>query len=58
MFKDRMELLELTQGDGVGSLVHCVQKFNMQLTFFPFKKEFARMFGILGGCTWCNQPQL
>jgi len=29
MFKNRMELLELSQGDGVGFLAHYVQKFNM-----------------------------
>jgi hypothetical protein len=34
---DKMELLELTERDGVGSLAHYVQKFNAKLTLIPFK---------------------
>jgi hypothetical protein len=34
--KDEMEFLELTQGDGVGSLAHYVQDFNWMLIIVPF----------------------
>lgn len=38
-----MELLELTQRDGLGSLAHYVQKFNAKLTFIPFEEGFTRI---------------
>jgi len=38
VLKDKMELLELAQGDGVGSLVSYVQNFNRVLTMVPLKE--------------------
>lgn len=42
VLKDKMELLELAQGDGAGSLVSYVQDFNQMLTMVPLKKEYTR----------------
>ncbi len=41
VLKDKMELLELAQGDGVGSLVSYAQDFNRMLTMVPLKEEYA-----------------
>jgi hypothetical protein len=37
VLKDGMELLDLTQGDGVGSLAHYVLDFNQRLNVVPLK---------------------
>jgi hypothetical protein len=49
MLKDGVEFLELTQGNGVGSLAHYVQDFNTKLIIIPFKKVFARKLAFLHG---------
>jgi len=49
VLKDGMEFLEITQGDGMGSLAHYVQDFNTKLIIVPFKKEFARNLTFLRG---------
>ncbi len=49
VLKDGMEFLELTQGDGVGSLAHYVQYFNTKLIIVPLKKEIARKLAFLRG---------
>jgi hypothetical protein len=42
VFKDGMELLELTQGDKVGSVVSYVQNFNWMLTMVLLKEEYVK----------------
>ncbi len=49
VLKDGMKFLELTQGDGVGSLTHYVQDFNTKLIIVPLKKEFAKKLAFLHG---------
>ncbi len=48
VLKDRMDFLELAQGDGMGSLAHYVQDFNTKLIIVPLK-EFARKLAFLHG---------
>ncbi len=38
VFKDGMELLELTQTYGMGFLAHYVEDFSWMLTMVPLKK--------------------
>jgi hypothetical protein len=42
VLKDKMELLELAQGDGVDSLACYVQDFNWMLIIVPFKMNSPR----------------
>jgi hypothetical protein len=44
-----MELLELTQGDGKGSLVAYVQDFNRMLTMVPLKDEYVQNLILMHG---------
>jgi hypothetical protein len=41
VFRDKMDLLELAQGDEVGSLVSYVQDFNWMLIMVPLKEEYT-----------------
>jgi hypothetical protein len=38
VFKDGMELLDFTQGNGVGSFAHYVLDFSQRLNVVPLKK--------------------
>jgi hypothetical protein len=41
VFQDGMELLELTQGDDIGSLAAYVQDFSRMLTMVPLENEYV-----------------
>jgi hypothetical protein len=49
MFRDGMELLELTQGDNKGSLATYVQGFNQMLIIVPLKDEYVQKLIYLHG---------
>jgi hypothetical protein len=42
VLRDKMELLKLAQGDGIGSLASYVQNLNQMLIMVPLKKEYTK----------------